>query len=182
MKLNFKNHNKGFTLVESLVAISILSLSIAAAFTAVQKGIQSSTIARDQVTAFYLVQEAMEFVRNKRDENALRLISGASINWRTGFASLATDPCGFGKTCTVDAPLGTFANCPGGSGTCPVLRQDPVSYLYGYTPAWTPTSFRREIRMSLAAADEVVVTISINWTTGGTPYSFQVTENLMNHT
>ena len=49
-----KRLTKGFTLVETLVAISVLSLSIAGAFTAVQGGIQSSTVAKDQITAFYL--------------------------------------------------------------------------------------------------------------------------------
>src|SRR3989338_5395469 len=92
---NFKN-NKAFTLVETLVAIGILSLSITATFTAVQNGIQNSTIAKDQTAAFYLAQEAMEFIKNKRNENTLNSISGGANNWLTGMSNLTGDPCWFG--------------------------------------------------------------------------------------
>src|SRR3989344_8733451 len=103
-----KNSN-GFTLVETLVAISILTLSIAGAFTAVQSGIQSSTFAKDQTTAFYLAQEGMEFIKNKRDENALNSINeqpNPVTNWLTGLSDDPdNDPCYFGSVCRVDVTV-----------------------------------------------------------------------------
>src|SRR4051812_46204680 len=121
-------HKKGFTLVETLVAVSILSLSIGAAFAAVQSGLQASSGAKDQVTAFYLAQEGMEYIKNVRDNNALNAINGGSNTWLTGMAASSGDFCYFGKVCSIDSPLGTIANCGSASITtsppnlCPVLN------------------------------------------------------------
>jgi len=171
---------KGFTLVETLVAISILSLSVVAAFTAAQSGIQSSSIARDQITAFYLAQEAMEFIRNTRDQNAVQTLGGNTTIWLTGVAADPTDPCYFGKTCIIDSPLKTVTACPAGFGSCPSLNQDPVSGLWGYTSSWPATNFKREIQLSQTSANEVLVTIRMSWTDRGVPQSFQVEGILFN--
>ncbi len=188
--MNRKIKNKGFTLIETLVAISILSLSIAATFTAVQNGIRSSTYAKDQITAFYLAQEGMEFIRNVRDENALHAINGTPTDWLAGLATLSTDPCFFGNTCRIDSFKGIHN--PGGvvrcagvdpQDTCLKLNQNSVSGLYGYTSGanWVTTNFRRSVIFSPFSADEVRVTIIIEWTTKGTDKSFTVTESLFNH-
>src|SRR5882724_6625079 len=71
----FQKMDIGFTLVETMVAISILSLSILATFTAVQLGISKSLYAKDQITAFYLGQEAFEALQNVRDQNGLANIT-----------------------------------------------------------------------------------------------------------
>ncbi len=175
---HLKNYKKGFTLVETLVAVSILSLSIVAAFTAVQIGLQSSYVAKDQITAFYLVQEGMEAIRNVRDNNALRTLNGESVSWLEGLAASGSDPCYFGNTCTVDAPLKVLARCPGSFGSCPPLKRDPVSLLLGYTSNWTPTNFTREIQLQRISSNEVNITMSLSWVTRGVTKSFQVTESL----
>ena len=179
--LSEKANKRGFTLVETLVAISILTMSIAATFTAVQGGIQSSTVAKDQTTAFYLAQEGMEFIRNIRDENALRSVNGTPTNWLVGLSSVAGDPCFFGKTCTIDSPLKTLATCSGGFDSCPNIRQDQSTGLYGYTPGWTTLNFKREIQFQSLSPNEVKITIFISWTARGISKSFQITELLLNH-
>ena len=64
LKLSVSLRSKqGFTLVESLVAISILSLSILATFTAVQGGLKSSNYVKDEIVAYYLTQEAIEYIK-----------------------------------------------------------------------------------------------------------------------
>ncbi len=177
--------NRGFTLIESLVAIGILSLSILATFTAVQGGLQGSVTAKDQITAFYLAQEAMEYIKNVRDENALNSVSGNTRNWLYGLASQASEPCYFGKTCIIDsahpAPQPAVSNplpCSGSFNSCENLRQDPVSGLYGYTPTWALTSFKREIQFTSISSSEVRVTIRVGWTTRGQAKSFQVSQLL----
>ena len=179
--ISVKSH--GFTLVETLIAISILSLSIAATFTAVQNGIKSSTVAKDQVTAFYLAQEGMEFIKNIRDENALHTLNGTATNWLTSLAinsDGSSGPCDFGKTCTIDSPLKQIASCSGGFDTCPYINQDPNTGLYGYTAIWPATSFKREIQFRQIAPNEISVVISVSWTNHGIDQSFQATETLLN--
>ena len=184
MQKTIKTFSKGFSLVETLVAVSILSLVIAGTLTAVQKGIQSSIYAKNQIFAFYLAQEGMEFIKNIRDENALNSVSGGSKKWLTGLSNISSDPCYFGKTCTIDSNIGIqnggVAACSGGFGTCPNLRQDPASGLLGYTSTWTITNFKREIQFQSISANEVSVVISISWISGAVNRSFQIQETLFN--
>jgi len=185
---------RGFSLVEALVAISILSLSIAATFSAVQNGIQSSTLAKDQITAFYLTQEGMEFVRNIRDENALQNLGGTGANWLAGLSSGANDPCWYGnggnnnsqKMCTVDSSAKqiTTVSCPSNNlNSCPYIKQDLATGLFGYNSNWQDSHFKRWIVFQKMpnTDNEVVVTIYITWTESGGAQSFQVSESLLNH-
>lgn len=179
--------SKGFTLVESLVAISILSLSITATFTAVQLGLKSTLSAKDQITAFYLAQEAMEFIKNTRDENALHSIRDGSTNWLTGLTITSgglSGPCDYGKVCIIDSPQDSVSFCSGALGSCPKLNQDSTTGLFSYAsgPTWNQSPFRREIQFRTVAGNpnEVLVTISMSWTTEGVANSFQVSQSLFN--
>jgi prepilin-type N-terminal cleavage/methylation domain-containing protein len=176
----------GFTLVETLVAISILSLSIAATFTAVQNGLQNSTLAKDQTTAFYLAQEGMEFIKNKRDENALNSINeqpNPTTNWLTGLSDDPDDPCYFGKVCRVDvtvSPPNNVARCGDNFDDCAVLSQDPDTGLFGYSSG-SPTIFKRSIKFKeIVVNREVEVTIQMSWTSRWGPKTFTITEILFN--
>lgn len=181
MRMDYKQKNKGFTLVETLVAISILSISIAATFTAVQNGIRSSDLAKEQTTAFYLAQEGMEAIKNIRDQNALNSVSGVTTNWLRGLSEVAGDICYFGKTCSIDAPLASVRTCPGGFDTCEVLLLDPTSNLYGYTSGWTATTFRRELQFqNIVAGQEIRVLMKISWVSRGATQSFQISESFFN--
>src|SRR5271154_2355010 len=101
-----KKQHKAFTLVELLVAISILSLSIIATFSAVSNNLKGINFSQDQITAYYLADEGIEFIRNRRDQNDLQnehdvSIGAGSVNWLAGIASQPGDPC-YSTACTVD--------------------------------------------------------------------------------
>lgn len=166
---------QGFTMVETLVAISILSISILAGFTAVQNGLKSSLAVKDQITAFYLVQEAVEYVKNIRDENALDFVNGGASTWLTGMSS-----CNSPSFCYIDSPSKTISSCSGNNSTCPNLRMDNNSRLWGYNAGWSQTRFIRAITFQNISADEIAVTVWISWTQGATNRSFQVTETIFN--
>ncbi len=173
----------GFTLVETLIAISILTLSVLAAFTSVQGGLQSSNIARDQTVAYFLTQEAMEYIKNIRDENALASLGGTPVSWLRGLSEIATDPCYFGKICTIDSPAKTASNstCGASFGSCQFLRKQAGTGLYGYGSGWPDSIFRREIKLEqIVAGQEIRVTISVQWLTGNKTQSFQISQSLFN--
>ena len=169
--------NKGFTIIETLVAISILVTAIVGTSTAVQGAISSYTHSKDQIIAFYLAQEGFEQIRNLRDESRLK-----NRNWLTGIAENSSDACYFGKVCIV-SPVDTQApvSCSGGAGSCPYLRQEAATGFFGYTSTWNVTPFRREITLTSIEADkEIMVTVTVNWSKGVVSRQFKAKESLLN--
>jgi prepilin-type N-terminal cleavage/methylation domain-containing protein len=100
---------QGFTLVETLVAIAILLLIIIGPITAAQKGIQQAYYANEQLSAVFLAQEAIEAIRQRRDDRALEAWNNPSGN--------------------VDTSTWSTAGCSGSSGplTCSVTK-DGLTY------------------------------------------------------
>jgi prepilin-type N-terminal cleavage/methylation domain-containing protein len=77
--INRNIRTNGFTLIETLVAILILTIAIAGPLTIASRSLNSALIAKDQMTAQYLAQDAIEYIRYARDTNSL---SGG--DWFTG--------------------------------------------------------------------------------------------------
>ena len=90
-----QNHKKAFTLVEALVAISILMIAIASPMTLAQKGLSTATLSKDQMIASFLAQDAIEAVKNIRDQTALR----GGNDW---LATLSDCVCTDDTTCNFD--------------------------------------------------------------------------------
>lgn len=188
MNLKVSNNNKGFTLVESLVAIAILTVAILGTFTAVQGSLRSSSMVKDRIIAFYMTQEAMEYIKNIRDENILLSIATPSTNWLKGLSAVSTDPCWYGvagvgqKTCRIDVGAASPNNIVACSGSCPVLNRSSTTDLLGYTSGtgWVPTNFTRSIQLTNVANNEVAVTITISWTAKGVTQNFQIKQLLFN--
>lgn len=170
----------GFTLIETLVAVSLLSVAIVAPMTLTAKSLASAYYARDQITAFYLAQEAIEALRSIRDSQILQISqspSGASINI---FGPLVEKGLTNGAPFTIDArlndPVQAIAPC---SGTCSPLQTNGT--LYGHDPAWAPTYFTRTVRASFVGGgqDEVRITVTVTWQTGAFQIrTFSISEDL----
>ena len=167
-KFHFK---RGFTLVETMIAVFILTVSIGGPLTIVTKGLTAAFFARDQITAFYLAQEALEYIRNERDENTL-----STRVWLFGL-----DDCRTPNGCDVEVQNNTNTTilCP-----CPPLLYDGDSGFYDHDPG-TPgigPAFTRVIRIGdvPGTIDEVTVAVDISWSTGPLSRSFRVKEHLLN--
>ncbi len=170
----------GFTIVETLVAISILSLSILATFGAVQAGLQYSGNSKNQITATYIVQEAMEYVKNIRDENALNTLGGNSNDWLSGVSS-SGDPCD-GRVCQLDMNSGgaLLTSCPSTYDTCTPLRNDLSTGQYGFNNAWTTTPFTRGIQITYLGSDEALITVHVGWVYRGQSRFTEVSQLIYN--
>lgn len=161
---------RGFTLVETLVAVTLLTVAIVAPMSLTTKSLAAAYYARDQITAFHLGQEAIEAVRHVRDHNILQNALGIQTDLLAGI------PSG-GSPFTVDTRNDTMTPCP--QSSCPPLLTN--GELYGYETGWQPTRFTRSIRADFIAGgtDEVRLSVTVSWQTGAfQTRSFTISENL----
>jgi len=70
-KKNKKELKKGFTLVEALISITILMISVAAPLSLAAKGLTAASLAKKQIVAFYLAQDATEAIINIKTGNKI---------------------------------------------------------------------------------------------------------------
>lgn len=82
MTMNQKSTiRNGFTLIETLVAVSVISIGFVGALVLLAKSASQASILRQRVTGARLAEEGLEVVRNIRDSNWLR-----NLGWRDGLA------------------------------------------------------------------------------------------------
>ncbi len=173
---------RGMTLVETLVAISILAMSIVAPMSLTMQSLSAAYYSRDQVIAANLAQEAIEAVRARRDANILTLAldSSAICGSEAGTPAIHL-LCGIpiGQDFIVDARTNPpeITLC---SGICPNLKTD--NNLYGHDSSWTITTpFRRTVHAEYVggAQDEIRITVTVDRTSSNRPPpSVVIEENL----
>lgn len=163
----------GFTLIESLVGITILLLAITSVLTLVTRNISISAAARDQVAATYLAQEAIEIIRNTRDNNTF-----AGDPWLTGLGTCL----GAGLVCKVDTTnIGAPATPCSGAGVgvekCPYLKLNSDN-IYQYSPGGDDTIYKRSVNLISISAEEVVITTAVQWSSVGRKRTFVLKEHI----
>jgi prepilin-type N-terminal cleavage/methylation domain-containing protein len=175
-----RRNKEGFTLIETLVAISLLTISIIAPISLTAQSLQSAYYARDQITAFYMAQEAIEALRSVRDGQILQIahtVDASSINI-FGPIPLGDQPFRIDARQTNSSAAITACNGDPG-GVCIPLETDGT--LYGYQSDWTPTNFTRTVKAHFIGSgqDEIRVTVTVTWTTGAfQTRSFSISENM----
>lgn len=160
-----KNTSHGFTLIETMVAVSILALSVAGPLFVASRVLVATEISRDQLTASYLAQEGIEFVRAARDNAYLAIYN-------------STSPRGTNPNLTSLA-WSDFLTGPI-SGCLPPNGCNPASQL-GLTTVISP-SFIRSIQATPATATlpniDEKITSSVAWDFHGTHYMVTITDHL----
>ncbi len=154
--MNTVTKNKGFTLIETLVAISVLVTALVAPLTLASQSLFAAVYAKDQITGFYLAQEAIELIREKRDNNLLAIVNGGTIDWLQGISTT--------NNLLVDVKNDTISNCSGSCFNTP-LKYDGTFYTY---TTGTDTSFSRSVKVTRDAnnPNEAVVVATVQWRTG----------------
>lgn len=162
---------KGFTLIETLVAISILVIAIVGPMEIASKGLSSAFYARDEITAYYLGQEALEVVRNTRDNayiEHLKTAGGVSGSWLDPLRACIDDTNG----CSVEVgDTDVLVPCSSGSKCGSPLRlafdvNDEMSR-YSYSSG-DNTKFKRVVKIIPDSAENsATVEATVSWSTGG---------------
>ncbi|MCC7500558.1 prepilin-type N-terminal cleavage/methylation domain-containing protein [Candidatus Nomurabacteria bacterium] len=180
--------NRGFTLIEMLVSVLLLTLAIGGPLTISGKGLLVALVAKDQTIAFYLAQDAVEYVRYARDTNSLgggNWLSGVGatngVNLTPCISSTGATKCYLNTLGAGDVPTVPTA-CP--SNVCSKLYYNNTTKNYTYTTTGgnTPSIFTRSIAIQNpvgAAANEAILSVTVSWSDiGNNIRSITVTETL----
>jgi prepilin-type N-terminal cleavage/methylation domain-containing protein len=174
--LQTKNKNQntkgGFTLLETMVAIFILTISITGPMVFAQSGLRTAFLARDQITAFFLAQDAIETIKNIRDTNGL---DPTGPDWLRNIdvcnAANAPGTCKIYLDTAVENPVaekcGTGAPTPNTTATnrCPEMDRDVQGwFMYDAVPP-APSRFTRTIYISETISNkEAQIIVEVSWT------------------
>lgn len=159
--LRQKTKNKGFTLVEMIVAVGILVGATVGPIYLAARGISIATEARNRILAVYLADEGLEVIKNKRDGNVI-----LNQNWLTGFDMCQDEPCRVDvwsnsiAVCDPDASSCTLNTMVGGG----VNGSDVLEKRYGHGSG-TPVSpnMKRWVEYTLVSPNEIRLTSTVVW-------------------
>ncbi len=170
----------GFTLIETLIALSIFTTSLLGLMVVSSQGISGTNYARNQLMASYLAEEGIEYVRAIRDSE---YVADPAIDFEQIFS--VTHPLGncANKNCGIAFSGGQPKTKKCLNNVCEMLYRDSQGY-YNYTAPGN-TGFARTIRIDLPSpgnnqlgADEVRLTSTVTWQEGLSTKSVSLTENL----
>jgi prepilin-type N-terminal cleavage/methylation domain-containing protein len=185
---NIAAHSRGFTLIETLLAVLILATAIAGPLTIASKGLSAALVAKDQTTAFYLAQDAIEFVRFARDTN---ILSGATAEeWLIGAGANLTE-CTGSNGCRLDSLQHSPVPDPEAYDSASNYQNDPLffneanrHFTYNNSTSNTRTIFSRQVKIITPVegqADEAQVEVNISWRgLSGKVNTITVREHLLN--
>ncbi len=151
------NKQKGYFLVESMVAMTLLVIGFLGILALLSNSIALNRVVSDQFIANYLAMEGVEIVKNIINSNA---IQGKPWNENINNGSFEVD----------------YASSQVESDQKRRLLFDSTNGRYGYQSG-TQTAFTRTIDIEFIGSDEVRVNSLVKWS--GRGGSFEI--NLENH-
>jgi prepilin-type N-terminal cleavage/methylation domain-containing protein len=193
----FSELKRGLTLVETLVAISILTIAVVGPLGIIGQALHSSYYTRDQVTAYYLSQEAIEYVRNLRDMQSINITN----QYLSGTAEASLPLWTSGATAGL---FGTGIILPSGnnrslsyslvrsSNAYSFISYDSAAFLkinsngiYGDTsdPTAPNSKFKREIYFKngrIGNGQDLIMVVNVYWPSGSSVAKFTLEEYFTN--
>lgn len=198
-----RKNTKAFTLVEALVAISILMIAVASPLTIAQKGITAAVLSRDQMTASFLAQDGIEAIKNMRDHTAISSVAGSGTNWLSGLdACLCTgatcnlNTLSAANYCNIDTTTDSNPVKAKGSGDNPlfIMTNNATKSFLKYDVAGAavpggysnnPSKFLRYITIQKSPnndnPNEALVTVRVSWVSPIGPQNIDIQDFIYNY-
>jgi len=145
-----RNQNKGFTLMEVIIAIAIIITALISTIALISFSTTSIRLNKSKIIATGLAQEGLEIVKNIRDNNWLNYRRTVA-NWRIGLET------GDWRVQYNMGNLLSFQSIP--------LKLDSNSF-YQYNSG-SNTPFGRRINIEHINDDQIKVTAVVTWIEGG---------------
>lgn len=199
MKIKKYKNNKGFTLVEALFAIFILTFTITGLMVIVADSLFSARYAKDEITANYLLQEAVDYIRNDRDtivflRNGSEAQEDETDMYWNNFIN-KYNSCISQDGCYLNVSEKEIERCndsgTGNDNKCPFLyyndKNTSENYFYAgfesddiIPTGFVKTNFQRKVFFKKDDDnDGVIVTVTLNWKNGGVPIERTLSTVLM---
>jgi type II secretory pathway pseudopilin PulG len=187
--MNFSIHSRrGQTLVEALIALSILTVGFMSIVTLLTKSFQLNRTTSNDTQATYLAAEGIEVAKNIIDHDVYYGLSQSSSTNDWG--------CSFGLTpgTPVDYAL-EYDNYPTNCGAPPTVQSEPTGdklYLiaatdnpdfgmYTYNSFGNQlTDFTRDVIITAVSNDELDVKSTVKWTDGGQSNTITLEDHFYN--
>jgi type II secretory pathway pseudopilin PulG len=181
---NNQKKNRGFTIIETLVAVTILMIAIAGPLTVANKAYRAALDARNQMIGLNLAQEEMEYIKNLKDN--------FSIKYKNWFGLLYNN-CNIdgSRVCIIDTE--SYSGNYRDSLYIPQSKSSPCTdscklyvnnYGYAYDTAGAGTPFVRYFYLKNASSglsySEYLVTVVVSWKTGTMRNQVQLQEFMTN--
>ncbi len=185
--IHAQKNNLGFTLIESVVAISVLVMALVGPMTLASRSIYVQRTAKNTLIAASLAQEGLELMRWYRDNNVLQALAQNTFppenNWLQGFLNCKSlSGCGIDEhmlrrdidTVTPGFQVPALPDCST-SANCALLFNDSKKQYELCGASCTPTPFTRKIQITkelknnaagLLTFDEIEVTVTVEWSDG----------------
>ncbi len=174
---------RGFSLVETLVAISVLLISIVAPLSIASRALQNNLVAQEQYIATTLAQEGIEAVVFLQTQSQLVAIDSGSDPWlwyaALPPACISASGCAMDFRDTDNTPVVVSTlNCAHSSSPCRVYFDAAAPRAqYSHVSSGTLTPYSRSIRVIDAggATNQVIIESTVTWESPNAASTQQVT-------
>lgn len=159
----------GFTLVEVLVAVSLLLIALVGPMTYITNSSQATEVANQQVPAVYLAQEGVEMVQKVRDDELLEWFANPNHEaWDEMKNELA--PCFGSEGCglSINGSEVAVTSCAG-TDSCRLYYDDSGENRsrYRHNDQYATTPYTRIIRIQeIQSGQEIEVVSQVTWRSG----------------
>lgn len=186
----------GFTIIETLVAITVLMIAVAGPLVVATRGLNSALASKNQMIASYLAQDTLETIKNVRDGNIFSNPGNIEGTWLS-VGSYTLDSCyedASGHSCDlnpVDADNAgnlDMVNCQTQIGSlnsygCKIYYNSTTGYTHSSNSPGVFSGFYRRFYLDNLGTNngksERRVHVIVDWFEGTVPYQVHVTGQLI---
>ena len=187
---------RAFTLIETMIAVTILTFAVAGPLFTASRVVVAAQTARSQLTASYLAQEGIEYVRLMRDNEYISAyrVGGSdvsSVAWmnflngenRSSITACRATECTFDPTRDMGSGSGFSLQPCSGNSCGPLYLASGIYTQRSDIVGSVRTPFTRTIQVvdipgTVDEYPDKRAISKVSWSFHGTPYSVTITEHL----